>query len=131
MSDESFESLWRQAISEHVRAMPAGELNDLVAQVRPEAMDVRASIAAKANRLESVVRDENGALGSIQAAADAINQRLGNPQQPQQPEPAAPQQPPGFAPNRAQGAAGDWTPPINERQVNADKIARIRAERGL
>jgi hypothetical protein len=128
MSDESFESLWRQAIKEHVRTMPAGELNDLVAQVRPEAMDVRASIAAKTTALQSVARDHNGPLGSMQSAADAINARFGNsqPQQPQ-PEPAAPQ---GFTANRAQGAAGgsDWAP-INERDRNKQKISDILQRR--
>jgi len=133
MSDESFESLWRHAIREHVRAMPAGELNDLVAQVRPEAADVRASIAAKTAQLQSVPRDHNGPLGSMQAAQAAIDARGGNPQPPAPPEtePVAQQGPTPFAINRGQSQSSSGAPmPETEKNRNARLIGDQLMKRG-
>jgi hypothetical protein len=123
----------RDRVVGYVAAMTDDEARTLWAEGRGNPLtheqSRRAALAAKAAQLQAIPRDANGALGSMQAAADAINARLGNPQpaRPQQPEPV---QQMGFTANRAQGAAGgsDWAP-INERDRNKQKISDILRQR--
>jgi len=137
MSDaESFASLWQQAIAEHVRNMPAGELNQLVSQIRPEAaadahlpVHRRASFAQKCGQLADMA-DEAQGQGYQHGIADAAAV-YGPIQYPQPPQPVEQPGPQPFTANRGAGAAGGNPPPVNERDLNRQKIADLRAQRGL
>jgi hypothetical protein len=138
VSDNPDAELFAAVMESHLARMSDADWHALTQRVRPPAepapaltpeQAMRRNLAEKTAQLQAVPRDHNGPLGGMQAASDAIDQRRGNPHQqpPQsQPEPVAPQQPPGFAPNRAQSAAGgsDWVP-INERDLNNQKISDI------
>jgi len=119
----------RDRVMGYVAAMTDDESRAFWAEARGNPLtreqSLQRSLASKTAQLQAVPRDANGALGSMQAVADAINARMGNPQPaPPQPAPEPVQQ--GFGVNRGQSAGGsDWAPPINQRDLNKAKISDI------
>jgi len=133
---ESFAAMWQAAVAAHVRDMPAGELNALVQQHRPEAaadahlpVARRAAFADKVSQLAQMADDANG-QGYQHGIADAAD-AYGGIKYPQPPQPVEQPGPQPFAPNRAQNSSDGGPAPVNERDLNRQKIADIRAQRGL
>jgi hypothetical protein len=129
---EEFARLWDQAIEGHIANLSAPALDALVEKVRGQAppaptreQAMRRTLAEKTAQLQAVPKDHNGTIGSMQAAIDAT----GGPAP--LPQPATPAVQQAFAPNRAQGASSDSPPALTEKQINSQKIAALRAERGL
>jgi hypothetical protein len=130
---EEFARLWDQAIEGHVANLSPAALGALVEKVRGQAppaptreQAMRRTLAEKTAQLQAVPKDHNGTIGSMAAAAAAF--------EPAQPQPAAsaPAASQGFfAQNRAQSASSDSPPALTEKQINDQKIAALRAERGL
>jgi hypothetical protein len=131
----------RERIVGLLAAMTDDEFRQLAAEARPptptDPASARASIAAKAQAMWDTPRDHNGPTGpgSFAAAAAARGPaRQPPPELTPQPQPAPPQPqqptaPTGFSTNRAQGASSsDWAP-VNERDLNKQKISDILQRR--
>jgi hypothetical protein len=116
----------KAGVEQYLRELPDDQWDDLTSRVR---LQRPATFSEKAGQLWDLTQQCVDGNGYTRGMSDAMAARD---QQPQPPEPVAPQQPPGFAPNRAQAASGgsDWAP-INDRDLNRQKIADIRAQKGL
>ena len=136
--------VWNDAVGQHIAGLSQDDYDAMVATFRPQANPApapavdesnlplarRSSFAEKCGVLADITArctDGNGYTAGIADAAAARD----NPQPPE-PQPQPFQQTTGYSVNRAQGAAGgsDWAP-IKERDLNTQKIADIRAQRGL
>jgi hypothetical protein len=121
----------RDRVVGYLAAMTDDEFRAVQAEARESNLPLvrRSSFAEKCGQLADITArctDGNGYTAGIADAAAARD----NPQPPEpQPEPVAQQG--GFQVNRGQSSGGSDFVPINERDLNTQKIADIRAQRGL
>jgi hypothetical protein len=139
MSDESFESLWHQAIESHVAGMSDPDLAARgLARVQATAAPTvdesnlpitrSSGFAQKCGQLADLTAAANG-QGYQHGITDAANAYGGikPPEQPQ-PEPVAPQPTP-MSVNRGQGGSSGGGPPAeSERSRNSRLIQDLRGQ---
>jgi hypothetical protein len=135
-NDQEFSELFNAVVESRLAQMNDADWHALTKRVRPPA-DTAADESNLPVTRRSAFADKCGQLADITATCGPNGfQGMGaaaaafEPAQPQpQPEPV--QQQGVFQVNRAQGgSSSDWAP-VNERDRNTQKIADIRAQRGL